>query len=165
MLHVQAVSHHHTGTTVTAHQPTVMTWRLAVRPRHMDWAPHQVRQPMDPPLTLRHWLVERLLALAPTWLLAGTPWLAAYYRLLGARIGRHVLSLNAPGISKRSHLHGPQVPHLTPAHQRQAPLLRLPCRLTPLAHLNPQPTMLHHQVTRIQCCACGTSAESGRSQT
>jgi non-ribosomal peptide synthetase-like protein len=38
----------------------------------------------------RFWLVERLLAMAPTSLLVGTPLLCLYYRLLGARIGRDV---------------------------------------------------------------------------
>jgi non-ribosomal peptide synthetase-like protein len=38
----------------------------------------------------RFWLVGHVLEMAPTWLLVGTPLLAAYYRLLGARIGHHV---------------------------------------------------------------------------
>ncbi len=38
----------------------------------------------------RFWLVDRVLAMAPTGFLAGTPLLNAYYRLLGARIGRNV---------------------------------------------------------------------------
>jgi non-ribosomal peptide synthetase-like protein len=39
---------------------------------------------------LRWWLVERLASLAPTGFLAGTPLLAGYLRLLGARVGRNV---------------------------------------------------------------------------
>ena len=38
----------------------------------------------------RFWLVERVAALAPTWLLVGTPLLNTYYRLMGARIGKNV---------------------------------------------------------------------------
>ena len=38
----------------------------------------------------RFWLVERVAALAPTWLLVGTPLLNIYYRLMGARIGKNV---------------------------------------------------------------------------
>ncbi len=41
-LHVQAVSHHHMDTTVTALQPTAIALRLAARRRHMDWTPDQV---------------------------------------------------------------------------------------------------------------------------
>ncbi len=38
----------------------------------------------------RYWLSEKLVVLAPVRLLHGTPWLNAYLRLLGARIGRDV---------------------------------------------------------------------------
>ncbi len=38
----------------------------------------------------RFWLVERVAALAPTWLLVGTPLLNTYYRLMGTRIGKNV---------------------------------------------------------------------------
>lgn len=40
---------------------------------------------------LRHWLVDRVMALAPIESLRGTPWLAAYLRLLGARVGERAL--------------------------------------------------------------------------
>ena len=39
---------------------------------------------------LRFWLVDRLVAIAPTTYLVGTPLLGAYYRLLGAKIGKDV---------------------------------------------------------------------------
>ena len=38
----------------------------------------------------RYWLVDRLLEIAPTTFLVGTPLLGLYYRLLGARIGSNV---------------------------------------------------------------------------
>jgi non-ribosomal peptide synthetase-like protein len=44
---------------------------------------------------LRWWFVERLLDLAPFDLLAGTPLMSAYCRLLGARIGANVLIASA----------------------------------------------------------------------
>ena len=40
---------------------------------------------------IRFWIVDKTLAMAPLQLLAGTPLLSFYYRLLGARIGRDVL--------------------------------------------------------------------------
>jgi len=40
---------------------------------------------------LRFWLVDKMLAMAPLALISGTPLLSAYYRLLGAGIGRNVI--------------------------------------------------------------------------
>ena len=48
------------------------------------------RYPLWGAYYLRFWVVDRLLAIAPTAFLVGTPWLAAYYRLLGARVGSNV---------------------------------------------------------------------------
>ncbi len=48
------------------------------------------RYPLWGATYVRYWLVERLLAIAPTRFLVGTPLLGAYYRLLGARIGADV---------------------------------------------------------------------------
>jgi non-ribosomal peptide synthetase-like protein len=45
------------------------------------------RYPLWGSYYLRFWIVERVLAMAPTGFLVGSPLLAAYYRLLGARIG------------------------------------------------------------------------------
>lgn len=39
---------------------------------------------------LRFWFATRVMELAPTWLLAGTPLLNGYYRLMGARVGKNV---------------------------------------------------------------------------
>ena len=39
---------------------------------------------------LRLWAAERLLQLAPTWALVGTPWLNRFFRLMGAQIGQQV---------------------------------------------------------------------------
>lgn len=48
------------------------------------------RYPLWGAYYLRFWIVDRLLAIAPTAYLVGTPLLAWYYRLLGARIGDDV---------------------------------------------------------------------------
>jgi non-ribosomal peptide synthetase-like protein len=40
---------------------------------------------------LRFWLVDKMMAMAPLALMNGTPLLSAYYRLLGAKIGRQVI--------------------------------------------------------------------------
>lgn len=47
--------------------------------------------PMWGPAFLRWWFVQRLLALAPTGLLTGSPLAAIYLRALGARVGRNVV--------------------------------------------------------------------------
>ena len=48
------------------------------------------RYPLWGSYYIRFWLVDRLVAMAPTAFLVGTPWLGAYYRLLGARVGSNV---------------------------------------------------------------------------
>ncbi|HHD64706.1 MAG TPA: peptide synthetase, partial [Desulfobulbaceae bacterium] len=40
---------------------------------------------------LRFWLVDKMAAMAPLAFFSGTPMLSAYYRLLGARIGKNVI--------------------------------------------------------------------------
>jgi non-ribosomal peptide synthetase-like protein len=60
------------------------------------------RYPLWSVYYLRWWFVDRLLSLAPTGALAGTPLINVFYRLLGARIGRHVFigsdAINAPDL-------------------------------------------------------------------
>jgi non-ribosomal peptide synthetase-like protein len=60
------------------------------------------RYPLWSAYYLRWWFADRLLSLAPTGALSGTPLINVFYRLLGARIGRHVFigsdAINAPDL-------------------------------------------------------------------
>ena len=49
------------------------------------------RHPLWGGFFLRFWLVDKMMAMAPLALLAGTPLLGNYYRLFGARIGKGVI--------------------------------------------------------------------------
>ena len=84
----------------------VLKWLLLGRIRpgvHPLWGWHY----------FRFWLVRGAVHAAPVHILAGTPWLCVYYRLMGARIGRDVY-LGASG-SRR----GNRFEHLRSGHRRR----------------------------------------------